>query len=220
LEHWDTRGLSDGLYTLQLSAVAGGGLHQASIQVLVDNVSPTVTIHSPKPAPDAEPEAAFELGKHEWINIQVDAEDNLSMEGVEFYLDDGLLGYTTVAPYTLRWTLVMSDINPSFSFDLTEPMTQVEGDKIIKREVVASEENRILTYSVQQGTAITMTKAIRGPGGLSYVMAWPSGLSITSNAAGYTETHKIHVVAYDAAGNEMKSEPVRVHVVHERKEED
>jgi len=220
LEHWDTRGLSDGLYTLQLSAVAGGGLHQASIQVLVDNVSPTVTIHPPKPAPDAEPEAAFELGKHEWINIQVDAEDNLSMEGVEFYLDDGLLGYTTVAPYTLRWTLVMSDINPSLNFDLAEPTTQVEGDKIIKREVVATEENRILTYSVQQGTAITMTKAIRGPGGLSYVMAWPSGRSITSNGAGYTETHKIHVVAYDAAGNEMKSEPVRVHVVHERKEED
>ena len=214
LEHWDTRGLSDGLYTLQLSAVAGGGLHQASVQVLVDNISPIVSILAPEHG------KAFTLEKDEWINIQVDAEDNLSMEGVEFYLDDGLLGHTTVAPYTLRWTLVMSDINPSFSFDLAEPTTQVEGDKIIKREVVASEENRILTDSVQQGTAITMTRAIRGPGGLSYVMTWPSGRSITSNGAGYTETHKIHIVAYDAAGNEMKSEPVRVHVVHERKEED
>ena len=33
---------------------------------------------------------------------------------------------------------------------------------------------------------------------------------------GYTETHQIHVVAYDAAGNEAESEKVRIYVVHEQ----
>ena len=63
------------------------------------------------------------------------------MDRVEFFLDDRSLGYSTVAPYTLRWTLAMSD-----------------------------------------------TSAI-------------------------TETHEIHVAAYDTAGNVMESEPVKVDVI-------
>ena len=134
LEHWNSQSLN-GLYTLRLSVVDGGSLRQASVQVLVDNISPTVTVLAPGP------DEVFTLKKDEWINIQVYAEDNTSMDRVEFFLDDRSLGYSTVAPYTLRWTLAMSD-----------------------------------------------TSAI-------------------------TETHEIHVAAYDTAGNVMESEPVKVDVI-------
>jgi len=36
----------------------------------------------------------------------------------------------------------------------------------------------------------------------------------------YTETHLIHVIAFDAAGNEVESEPVRVFVIHKEEEEE
>jgi hypothetical protein len=36
---------------------------------------------------------------------------------------------------------------------------------------------------------------------------------------GYTDTHLFSVVAYDSAGNETKTEPVRIQVVHKEEEE-
>jgi hypothetical protein len=45
-------------------------------------------------------------------------------------------------------------------------------------------------------------------------------MTIISDTHGYTETHQIHVVAYDAAGNEVESEKVRIYVVHEQEEEE
>ena len=123
LENWDTRGL-DGLYTLQLSVIAGGNMQQASVQVLVDNISPTVKFAGSMTRPDP-----FSGGE---ISIDADAQDNLAMDRVEFFLDDQSLGFSTVAPYSMRW---------------------------------------------------------KGTG-----------------------THTIYVVAYDAAGNEARSEPIKVHV--------
>jgi hypothetical protein len=38
------------------------------------------------------------------------------------------------------------------------------------------------------------------------------------SGAGYTETHLIQVVAFDAAGNETKSKLVRVYVAHKKRE--
>jgi penicillin-binding protein 1C len=137
LEYWDTLGL-DGLYTLQLNVLAGGNLRLASMPVVVDNISPTVKLLAP------EVEQVYLFPKDEWISIQVDAQDNVAMDRVECYLDDQLLGYTTVSPYSMRWTLSMTT---------------------------------------------TMT-----------------------------ETHSIFVVAYDTAGNVAKSEPVKVFVVPEPKE--
>ena len=213
LENWNTEGL-DGLFSLQLSVMAGGQLRQATVPVLVDNISPTITILMP------EPEQVFVLDKHEWINIQVFAEDNMSMERVEFYLDDGLLGYSTVAPYTLRWMLVMSDTIPAYDLNLPEPVMEVVGNQIIRTEVVTDGENRIYTHTIQEGEAITMTQVISTSEGIFYLMDWASGRSIISDTLGYTETHTIHIVAYDTAGNEMGSEPLKVHVIHEPEEEE
>lgn len=130
LEHWDTEGL-DGLYTIQLCVAVGGDVRTDSVSVLVDNTPPTVNIISPVSG------RAFVVGKDEWINIQVDAQDNASMDRVSFHLDDETLGHSTVAPYTMRWML----------------------------------------------------------------------------AASGTETRKIHVTAYDRAGNKTESEPIEVRVI-------
>ena len=113
LEYWDTLGV-DGLYTLQLCVLAGGNVRVASVPVVVDNITPTVKIQSPDPeAPEYDPDnpeldRTFIYPRDELINIQVDAQDNVAMDRVEFYLDDQLLGYTTVAPYSMRWTLAMT----------------------------------------------------------------------------------------------------------------
>ena len=211
VEQWNTEDL-DGLYTLKLS-VEDGGWREMSVQVLVDNISPTVTILMP------EPEQAFTLDQDEWINIQVFATDNMSMEKVEFYLDDQLLGYSTVAPYTLRWTLAMSDIVPTYDLYLPEPVTEIIGEEIIKTEVSTIEDSRIYVHSIQQGKEITLTQVISSPEALTYRMDWPNGRSIISDTVGYTETHTIHVKAYDAAGNEIESDAVSVHVIHKPEEE-
>ena len=46
------------------------------------------------------------------------------------------------------------------------------------------------------------------------------GMGIISDSQGYTETHLIHVVVYDAAGNEVESDPVRVYVIHKKEPEE
>src|SRR5205814_9246110 len=106
LEQWDVTKL-DGLYTLQLIEVDGNSNRkQSSVQVQVDNKPPTVRLLNPA-----------DNDKHvmedkESINFQADARDNLSMDRVEFYLDDQSIGFSTVAPYTRRWTITMLDKPP------------------------------------------------------------------------------------------------------------
>jgi hypothetical protein len=51
-------------------------------------------------------------------------------------------------------------------------------------------------------------------------MWFDGGMGIIHDSDGYTETHLIHVVAVDAAGNEVESEPVRVYVKHKEEEEE
>jgi len=138
LEHWDTNGL-EGLYTLRLVVVADGGERHAAVQVLVDNVAPTVRVQAPTQ------DKFFYPGADEWISIQVDAQDNVSMDKVEFYIDDQLFGYSTVSPYTASWML-----------------RRAEGE------------------------------------GAFPVEPWG--------------TRRIHVVAYDSAGNTTTSETVTVHI--------
>jgi hypothetical protein len=51
-------------------------------------------------------------------------------------------------------------------------------------------------------------------------MWFDGGMGIINDSHGYTETHLIHVVVYDAAGNEVESEPVRVYVIHKEEPEE
>jgi len=135
LEVWDISGLN-GLYTLQLTVVRNDDSYeQASIQVTVDNTPPEVEITYP---PD---DALYVMEDDEWVSIQAEAQDNFSIERVEFYLDDNLLSYDTVSPYNQKWTITA------------------------------------------------------------------------------TETHTIHVVAVDAAGNRTESEKVKIKVISKRAEQ-
>jgi hypothetical protein len=54
---------------------------------------------------------------------------------------------------------------------------------------------------------------------IGYQKVYSGGFSIISTTVGYTETHLFSVVAYDSAGNETKTEPVRIQVVHKEEEE-
>ncbi len=102
LETWDVRQL-DGLHTLQLSVVdSDNNYRQATIQVTIDNISPTVEITYPIT------EQLYVMEDDEWVSIQAQAMDNFSMKKAEFYLDDELLTYDTVSPYNQRWTIVMT----------------------------------------------------------------------------------------------------------------
>jgi membrane peptidoglycan carboxypeptidase len=108
LENWDTTGL-DGLYSLRLQVVDhASNLRETTIQVTVDNISPTVDLNYP-------PEGSqYELGYHEWVNINAEVED-YSMDRVEFYTYGGgkeaepqdlqPFAVRQVAPFNVSWTL-------------------------------------------------------------------------------------------------------------------
>ena len=49
--------------------------------------------------------------------------------------------------------------------------------------------------------------------------SFDGGRGIISDTLGYTETHLINVIAYDAAGNKTETEKVRIYVQHQKKKE-
>jgi penicillin-binding protein 1C len=109
LATWDASGL-DGLYTLQLVVIDGGMRREVRAPVIVDNQPPQIQLRRPNPAGALYNPAAFqrdedrtyEAGYDEWINIQVEATDNISISHIEFYMNGHLVGTSTVAPYTVR----------------------------------------------------------------------------------------------------------------------
>jgi len=127
LEIWDVSQL-DGLHTLQLSVVDwNNNYRQATIQVTIDNISPTVEITYPITG------QLYVMEDDEWVSIQAQAMDNFSMKKVEFYLDDELLTYDTVSPYNQRWTIVMT--------------TTLEEDRAL-REMLTEDSPITLTNSI------------------------------------------------------------------------
>jgi len=101
LEYWDLSGL-DGLYSLQLTAVDHDqALRQATVQVTVDSISPTVELTYP-PA-----YKTYTLREGEWINVNADVTDNYAINYVEFYRNDEEEPFAvrTVPPYNVNWTI-------------------------------------------------------------------------------------------------------------------
>jgi penicillin-binding protein 1C len=202
LDYWDVNGL-EGMYTLQLRVVKNdGGVEDAAIQVTVDNTPPTVKLVYP------EDNAIYEMEDKEWVSIQANATDNAFMDKVEFYLDDTPIGTSSVAPYTFRWTIAMSDTKRFAAEPMvithTEPITDPASGAIIGEKVITD----------------TQLLIDRLPGGgVRYTQWFAGGRGIISDTVGYTETHQIHVVAYDGAGNKTESKKVRIWVKHEKKKE-
>jgi hypothetical protein len=166
--------------------------------------------------------AVFVLEDDERINIQATVGDNISMDRVQFFVDGENVITSTVQPYNKSWTIAMSDTVPKLGpapVGVILPFTQTDGT-VVQKFYLA--------------TTITATRAITNPDGtveeesyaasqvlydpeLDQLSQWfDGGMGIISDTNGYTETHLIHVVAYDAAGNKVESEPVRVYVIHKQ----
>ena len=223
LETWDTKGY-DGLYTLRLSVSGSGGVSQATVPVVVDNITPTVSIlpfdyiydadDVDKSDLDKPNSNYFRMGMDEWTNIQVDALDNVAMDRVEFFLDNRSLGFSTVAPYTMRWTLSMSATSGTIpAVDLTAGSTTIPtAAGTLKIEVTRGEDSTIYTETLTPPAEITTTQSITqiivySDGTRDLIT--PSGKGIRQSADGYAEIHTVYVIAYDKAGNQTKSASAR-----------
>jgi membrane peptidoglycan carboxypeptidase len=204
LEFWDTANVPEGLYTLHLTAVRHDqSFEQAAVQVTVDNTPPEVTLLNP---PDGK---VYKMEDDEWVNIQVDAVDNVSMDRVQFLLDGYKIEEATVAPYSALWTIVMSDTIP------------VKGTVITQTETVTSPEGVVSEQVVTLTEVITLSDPLDPAGSLKYAQVYSGGLTIISDTTaitpilGYTETHVLKFIAYDAAGNKTESETTTFHVIHD-----
>lgn len=175
LEFWDTTGFS-GMYTLRLVVMQNSGnVLTYEMPVVVDANPPTVEIVHPSP------DDIYTMESDELISITADAQDDWEMDRVEFFLDGENLGDATVAPYSVRWTIKMTDVVP----------------KTGKAE----------RYKKADGTIATRVIAMNENG---------SGATVMDGKL--HEIHTIWVTAYDKAGNEIKSAPVRIFVKHKDKE--
>jgi penicillin-binding protein 1C len=199
LEYWDVRGLQDGLYTLQLTVVDNSqSFRRATIYVTVDNTPPTAAVGYPWPGRVYEVEAA-----DEWANLAADVSDNVQIDKVEIYLDNELVDFTVVEPYAVKWVLKMEDVK------LNRNMKPISETRVITNPdgTWSTEEVRVTWVDVSEdGKVITQT--------------WESGFMVISSTVGYTESHVVHVVAFDAAGNMTESEGVRFYLIHEPKEKE
>ena len=217
MEFWDTTNEEEGLYTLQLTVVKGDqSIERKAVQVTVDNTPPQVTIINP------EPERVYIMEDDTWINFQVDAADNLSMNRVEYFMDNQKIGESTVTPYTLRWDIVMSDIpvRPEAPITRTLVISQPDGALIPTRVITLTQVTPLTQTVTNPEELANWPQDLRPEKLIGYQKVFSGGLTIISTTLSYTEAHLIHVVAYDSAGNETKTEPVRIQIIHEEEEEE
>jgi penicillin-binding protein 1C len=199
LEFWDVRGLQDGLYTLKLSVVEHSqNVKQATIYVTVDNTPPEVVVSYPWPG------RLYELeSPDEWANLTADVSDNVQIDRVEFYLNDELVDFSVVEPYGVKWVLEMQDQMPDPQMKpITETRTITNPDGSWATEVVT------VTWVEVNTDTQTITQT------------WETGLMVIATGKTITESHLVHVVAFDAAGNETESEKVRFYLIHKPKEKE
>ncbi len=102
LENWDTTGLADGLYTVQLQVVGGDqNVRQYPIQLTVDKEPPRVDLTYPVEGSE------YEAGFDEWVNVNAEVRDNYAVAKVEFYVNgqEQPFATRTVPPFNVNWTL-------------------------------------------------------------------------------------------------------------------
>lgn len=198
LEFWDVRGLKDGLYTLQLTVVDHSqNFRRATSYVTVDNTPPTASVGYPWEG------RVYVLESDEWANLTADVNDNVQIDKVEFYLDNQLLDYSVVEPYAIKWVLEMKARRPNPNMAPvmeTRPITMPDG-----------------SWATEQ---VTVTWVEVSPDTKTVTQTWENGMMVIASGSVITESHLVHVVAFDAAGNETESEKVRFYVIHKPKKEE
>jgi penicillin-binding protein 1C len=196
LEFWDVSALN-GLYTLRLTVMRHNRApDQSAIQVTIDHSAPDLKLIHP---PDGK---LYVMEDDEYINIQAESRDNVSMDRVEFYLDGELLGMSTVPPYTTRWTILMDDTPP------------VEGPPVEATRVITNADG---TTTVETYVA---RRFERDPATGAPLWVFDGGKVITIREGEYTEIHEVFLVAYDAAGNRQESQRIHIPVVHAKEKEE
>jgi hypothetical protein len=90
-------GLS-GLYAIQLQVVSTQLEMETYItQVTIDNQVPELSIQRPVD------KQRFNDDQEQFIILQVDAEDDIGLQKVEFYIDDRLISTLREPPFTVSW---------------------------------------------------------------------------------------------------------------------
>jgi len=206
LEYWDVSQLEEGLYSLRLSVNVGhNNFRQATVHVIVDNTPPEVEIIHPLEG------AVYTLESNEWVNIQVHAWDNFAMDRVEFFLDGEPIGFTTVSPFTKKWTISISDTKPAL---ITDPLV------ISSTTVITVEESYVIeAQTLFDGTMITVTRSLTDSHVITSTAAYTTGFGIIAGTEGYTETHVLHAVGFDVVGHQTESERIRIFTIHMPEEE-
>ncbi len=201
LETWDTTGF-DGLYTLRLVVMENSGNVQTyEAPMVVDNTPPAVKIVHPGK------DQKYEMETDELVSITADAQDNWEMDRVEFYLDSQKLGEATVSPYSVRWTIKMTDRVPKLGPAIIATRTITNTDGTVTLQQYVQSETKMETYTRKDGTK-----------GQRLVLTTDSGFGQILDAGELTEVHTIYVKAFDKAGNEAESAKVRILVTHKPKE--
>jgi membrane peptidoglycan carboxypeptidase len=98
LAEWDLTGWS-GLYAVQLQVVRSDqSIETAVTQVTVDNQDPEVYIMHPEQG------QRFITGLEQFIILQAEAHDDVTLQKVEFLMDNRLLASLSQPPFTLSWS--------------------------------------------------------------------------------------------------------------------
>jgi len=213
LEQWDASQL-DGLYTLRL-AVRGNDERWLTVPVTVDNRPPQATIIHPD---DGD---LYVKEVDGYVNFQVGAVDNMAMDRVEYLVDGQSIGESRVAPYSLRWDLVMTDtqqtiVPPIPDLAGGEQATVENGQPVTWRQA-AQGDTTIFTREVGTGDAVSRTTIIKDSRGITLILPSGWGAMWSKDQQGkpvYHEIHTLQAVAYDAAGNKTSSDPILIHVMH------
>ncbi len=201
LEFWDTTGFA-GMYTLRLVVMENSGnILTYEMPVVVDNNAPKVEIVHPAV------DQIYVMETDELVSITADAQDDWEMDRVEFYLDGAKLGETTVAPYSVRWTIKMTDVVPKSGPTVYATKVITNPDGTVTTEQVIDRETKTEKYKKPDGTTAQRVVIMTGGGAGATVMDGK-----------LHEIHTIWVKAFDKAGNEVKSSPVRIFVKHKDKE--
>lgn len=96
---WNTNAL-DGIYSVRIITVLDDNSRDSdAIQVTVDNQSPSVTLDS------VEPGKLYRWPQDDAVELEANVNDNLTIDRVEFYLGDALLGADVEFPFTLSWSI-------------------------------------------------------------------------------------------------------------------
>jgi membrane peptidoglycan carboxypeptidase len=201
LEFWDTTGF-DGMYNLRLLVMENSGnVLTYEMPVVVDNNAPTVQVIHPTP------DQIYVMETDELVSITAEAQDDWEMDRVEFYMDGNKLGDATVAPYSVRWTIKMTDVVPKSGPTVYATRVITNPDGTVTTEQVIERETKTERYKKADGTT-----------GQRVVVMTGGGAGATVMDGKLHEIHTIWVNAYDKAGNMVKSAPVRIFVKHKDKE--